>query len=228
MRIRPVEDYDPLDPRGPMYCDALTGKPIWGQAEIDALLNDPATIDCIVCEETSRLIVQTFEVIARAYFEPWARTDRPCVEFTNRLPAIRRMAVRRCRAKWGRRRDQRGQSWFDEVPLRPANTELAAAQEVWRRKARAEEIKRLGKAETSPVTSPIAEPPAKPTAAIPAQASSATPSPTPAASIANEQRPATETLAPSAGINNKAEPTAPPVTKADSSSDAAPHKRPGR
>jgi len=124
------------------------------------------------------------------------------------------MAVRRCRAKWGRRRDQRGQSWFDEVPLRPANTELAAAQEVWCRKARSEEIKRLGKAETSPVTSSIAEPPAKPPAAIPAQASSATPSPTPAAPIANEQRPAMETLPPGAGIANKAEPIAPPVTEA--------------
>jgi hypothetical protein len=140
-RIRTVETY-------PWAADIITGKPVENQADLDGLLNDPATIDLIGRAETANLLVDVFNAIAGAYLSMCSEgPEFSHEEFCRLLEPIRLQAAEKCRPVW----PDRGE-WFDRWPVADANAPIDAAAEIWRLRALDAEIEHLASGGTSPRT----------------------------------------------------------------------------
>jgi hypothetical protein len=173
LRIRPLED---PDPHGPWYADIITGKPVENQTDMDALLNDPATTDVTWVTETVTLIVEVFNAFADMYLSIWATRPEPHYEeFGTWLEPIRFQAVEMCRAEWPDRVE-----WFEQLPLKYAQTEIDTTFESWRSKALDSEIERLETYASGGTGEPQESMPASPeTSEAPVAASTAAASPLP-------------------------------------------------
>jgi hypothetical protein len=118
------------------FSDSLTGAPIWGQAESDALLNDRDTVDLIWLRPTVDLLVGTFVLLARADFEQWSKQRKSYRVFVAGLEPIRLAAIKECRAVW----PGRDPTWVDRIVVPNAVAQLESAKRDWREKARAAEL----------------------------------------------------------------------------------------
>jgi hypothetical protein len=118
------------------YIDRITGKLITTQAEFDALLDDPVTLDLIGLKETILLVLGTFDILAEVYLEAWARGNSPHEEYAGFLSKIRSEAIARSREEWQPKEEYAGRlEWFDRVVMPAVKDKLDARAVYWRRKA---------------------------------------------------------------------------------------------